>query len=212
MFNADNITIWVGVVCTLAMYSILYRENKLYRFFEHIYIGIAMGYGLAVTYTNVVKPRWIVPTFVDGRWWWMGALLVASMYFFIYSKKYNWVSRMIILTMFGITAGLGLKGFIIGNMPQVLGSFKTVTQTTSPYLVFNGIVFLVVILSVLTYFFFSVEHSKHPTVRRSANFGRWFIMVYLGAIFGTTVMGRMSLFIQRLMFLLEDFPRTFGGG
>ena len=112
-----------------------------------------------------------------------------------------------------IFSGKGsIKGFIIGNMPQVLGSFKTVTQTTSPYLVFNGIVFLVVILSVLTYFFFSVEHSKHPTVRRSANLGRWFIMVYLGAIFGTTVMGRMSLFIQRLMFLLEEFPRTFTGG
>ena len=212
MLNTDNITVWIGVICTLAMYSILYRENKVYRLFEHIFIGIGMGYGLAIAYTNVIKPRWLVPTFVEGRWWWMTALLVAGMYFFVYSRKYNWVSRMIIVTMFGLYAGLGLRGFIVGYMPQVLGSFKTVTQLGSPYLVFNGIVFLVVILSVLTYFFFSVEHAKHPAVRRSANFGRWFIMIYLGAIFGTTVMGRMSLFIQRLMFLLQDFPNTFKGG
>jgi hypothetical protein len=62
------------------------------------------------------------------------------------------------------------------------------------------------------YFFFSFEH-KHTVVRGSARMGRWLLMICFGVIFGNTVMGRMSLFIDRLMFLLNDWwPHVVGKG
>ena len=55
-----------------------------------------------------------------------------------------------------------------------------------------------------SYFFFSFEH-KHVVVQRTAAAGRWFLMIGFGAIFGATVMGRMTLFIGRLNFILTDW-------
>jgi hypothetical protein len=44
--NLERLSVWIGVLCTLAIYSLLYRENPIYRFFEHMYIGLAAGYSL----------------------------------------------------------------------------------------------------------------------------------------------------------------------
>ena len=53
-------------------------------------------------------------------------------------------------------------------------------------------------------FFFSFE-NKNIVVQKAVNWGRWFLMIGFGAIFGATVMGRMTLFIGRFNFLVNDF-------
>jgi hypothetical protein len=52
------------------------------------------------------------------------------------------------------------------------------------------------VLSVLVYFFFSVER-KTP-VKQVAGLGTFFLMVTFGASFGYTVLGRISLLIGRV--------------
>jgi hypothetical protein len=201
--DTQFVVVWCGVISTLAMYSILYKENRVFRLFEHWFIGLAVGYGLGQTWIQVLAPKWFRPIAVEGRWWWVFALLWAGMYYLVYSRKYNWIYRMAIGISFGIAAGYGLKGFVTANTPQIYSSFKPPFLATAPYFSFSNLVFLVSIVSVIVYFFFSVEH-RLAAVRQTSQLGRWFIMIYLGAIFGTTVMGRMSLLIQRLLFVLRD--------
>ncbi|MCU0726945.1 MAG: hypothetical protein MUE73_14325 [Planctomycetes bacterium] len=55
----------------------------------------------------------------------------------------------------------------------------------------------------LMYFFFSVPHTG--AVGRVARFGVLFLMIGFGASFGYTVMGRLSLLIGRVLFLLKDW-------
>ncbi len=45
-------------------------------------------------------------------------------------------------------------------------------------------------------------------IREPARAGRYFLMISLGAIFGTTVMGRFSLLIARLDYLLGAFAHV----
>jgi hypothetical protein len=59
--NAGPITIWCGALCTFAIYSILYAENKFYRLFEHIFIGLGTGYGVYITWSEVLGPKWYEP-------------------------------------------------------------------------------------------------------------------------------------------------------
>ena len=40
------IKLTVGVLATFGLYSVLYRENKFYRFWEHVYLGVAGGWAL----------------------------------------------------------------------------------------------------------------------------------------------------------------------
>ena len=58
-------------------------------------------------------------------------------------------------------------------------------------------------ITTLSYFFFSREQKG--LLRVSANIGVWFIMIGFGASFGNTVMGRISLLIGRVQFLLTDW-------
>ena len=67
----------------------------------------------------------------------------------------------------------------------------------------SAIVRVVGVLSVLTYFFFSLEHKG--AVGKTARVGVWFLMITFGSAFGLTVMGRITLLAQRFEFLFTDW-------
>jgi len=69
-------------------------------------------------------------------------------------------------------------------------------------------VLLVGVVSVLFYFFFSVEHTGPGKV--VARTGIIFLMISFGAAFGYTVMARMSLLIGRLTDLIEYAQPQYG--
>ena len=69
------------------------------------------------------------------------------------------------------------------------------------------IIVVVGVLSTLIYFYFSKEHTG--VLGATAKVGIWFIMIAFGAHFGYTVMGRVSLLIGRVQFLVEDWIGSF---
>jgi len=42
----DEIGIWAAALLTLAIFSFLYKENPIYRFAEHLLVGVSAGYYL----------------------------------------------------------------------------------------------------------------------------------------------------------------------
>ena len=69
------------------------------------------------------------------------------------------------------------------------------------------VIVVIGVLSTLIYFYFSHEHKGALGV--TAKVGIWFIMIAFGAHFGYTVMGRVSLLIGRVQFLVEDWVGSF---
>jgi hypothetical protein len=69
------------------------------------------------------------------------------------------------------------------------------------------IIIVIGVVSTLIYFYFSKEHTGVLGV--VAKVGIWFIMISFGAHFGYTVMGRVSLLIGRVQFLVEDWIGSF---
>src|SRR5439155_246642 len=67
---------------------------------------------------------------------------------------------------------------------------------------------LIGVVSVLFYFFFSIEHTG--PVRVAARTGILFLMIAFGAAFGYTVMARMSLLIGRFTDLIEFADPRYG--
>lgn len=64
-------------------------------------------------------------------------------------------------------------------------------------------------LAGLVYFFFSKEHTG-LVFGGLARVGIWFLMIAFGGSFGFTVMGRISLLIGRIQFLLGDWLHLSG--
>jgi len=198
--------VWLAALCTLAIYSILYRENAFYRLFEHIFVGLAMGYTVFTTWAQVLDPLWWDPMTKSKQWPWAFALPAGLLWYLIYTKRYVWMSRLIIMTFLGVAAGMQFKIFANLTIPQLAAAIKDPLWANGlPQ--FSAIVAAVTLLTVLIYFFFSFE-QKSVVVQKTAATGRWLMMFAFGAMFGTTVMARMSLFIGRLQFLLGDWLRV----
>lgn len=202
--TSQGVIIWLGALATLALYSILYRENPVYRVAEYAFLGLAAGYGLYAVWAQVLYPQWFSPIKNEGAWPWVMALVPGLMYYTIYSRRLNWMSRMVMMTMMGFEAGLFFRSWAGTYMKQIGDSFRPIFTPAAPFLNWNNVIFLITLVSVMTYFFFSFEHRAKP-VRATANTGRWLMMIAFGAMFGSTVMARMSLFIGRLWYLFSDW-------
>lgn len=79
-----------------------------------------------------------------------------------------------------------------------------VVQVGLPIL--GAVVLLVGTVTVLFYFFFSVERKRLG--QATSRVGIWFLMVSFGATFGFTVMGRLALLIDRVDYLLVDWLKV----
>lgn len=87
---------------------------------------------------------------------------------------------------------------------QVTGAYDVYVEIERrAVMVFLTIIVVVGVLSTLIYFYFSKEHVGVLGV--TAKVGIWFIMISFGAHFGYTVMGRVSLLIGRVQFLIDDW-------
>lgn len=233
-------SIWIGAICTLVILSFVYKENPVYRFFEHVFVGLGVGYGVGLSWTQVLKPYWwdklagVAATPVSpakpGSLWWLLVLIPGSMWYFQFSKKYVWISRLII----GFFMGFGATSYFEGAYGPMFGETGQITQSLKPLWSVpshlgglahadnvvcaltggwlhisapnaNYWIFLMVLISCVSYFFFSFRPEKHPVLQRSMAMGRMFFMVCFGAIFGNTIMGRLSLLLERLEFLMRDW-------
>jgi len=46
---------------TLAVFSFLYRDSPIYRFAEHVFVGVATGYAVVVQFHTVFMPNLVRP-------------------------------------------------------------------------------------------------------------------------------------------------------
>ena len=212
-----GLNLFLGGIATLAIYSVLYRENPVYRMAEHILLGLATGYIVVQAWTDAISTYWFDPVFKEGKWLWLWLLPVALMAFFIFNKKIGWMSRIPLVILSGFVAGQQFQAFAGQYFRQISDSFKPLRPTMmslsnpnpSPDTLsisgaINNLIFVVALLAVLSYFLFSFE-AKNKFVNNYARLGRWVIMIGFGAIFGSTIMTRFALFVDRMSFLLLEW-------
>ena len=204
----EIIGLWVAAILTIGIYSFLYKENPLYRFAEHLVIGVSLGYFMVITYMRVLVPRLIDPLVAgeSGAWVLLIPAILGILYITRFFPKAAWLSRYPMAFLMG--AGMGV-GFPLSMKAQVLRQLEATLvplyETGMSWeVVFGNVVMVLGTLAALIYFFFSKPH-KGPFFGTGSKIGIWVIMVGFGATFGFTVMGRISLLIGRIQFLLGDW-------
>ena len=48
---------WLGIFLTLSILSFLYKDNPFYKFAEHLFIGVSIGYIITQQYYDVLEPK-----------------------------------------------------------------------------------------------------------------------------------------------------------
>ncbi len=157
--STEVLVLWASAIATLGVYTILYRENPVSRLFEHIFVGLSVGYLIVATWTLNLEGKWWNPMVHEGRWYWILAPIVGLLFYFIYSRRLMWMARLAMGFFFGIAAGYTFRQFFPIYSPQVYGSFKPLlpdAQLGWSDVILHHWVFIIILLSVMSYFFFSV--------------------------------------------------------
>jgi hypothetical protein len=216
--NPDLYILWAAAIATLGVYTILYRENPISRLFEHIFVGLSAGYLLVTTWTLNLEGKWWNPMIQERRWYWVFAPIIGLLFYFIYSRRFVWLARLAMGLFFGAGAGTFFRQFFPIYGPQIGACFKPLgpqpgmdLQAFLFSLVLQNWIFVVILLTVISYFFFCIPYEGRfgRNLGRVSLLGRWFLMIAFGAMFGNTVMARISLFIGRMRFLLSDWIGSF---
>jgi hypothetical protein len=201
----------VAAFLTLCIFSFLYKDNPFYKFAERLVAGIATGYWtMLLFHTNFVPVVWNRLAH-EGRYEYIIPTLLGLMMWTRFSKKWSWVSRYSIAFYIGISSGITITLALYASL------FRQLEATIKQPIDFSaaGISTLLVIigvLSALVYFFFSAAHKG--TLGVVSRLGIYIIMIGFGAGFGLTVMGRIALLVQRIIFLkdyVNSLGRLFGG-
>lgn len=190
--------IWIAAVCTLAVYSYLWKENPLYRLAEHTVVPLTVANGIVVTVYTSFLPR-MKRYVVQQGWWWFWLFFAVGLLYYarFLPARYTWLYRYPVSISIGWYLGAYFSRSPRPYMTQIVDVMRPLNSA-------NNIVFFVSFAVCMMYFFFTIG-SENRYVRSASKIGRYIMMIAFGASFGTTIQGRISLFLGRLSFLLTQW-------
>jgi hypothetical protein len=217
-----SLEVFIGAALTLMVFSFLYRDNPLYKIAEHIFVGVSAAYWMVIGFwttfwPNVVvkllpaaqrvtnpdaplpeqDPAVIVPLI-------LGLLMLCRLW-----PRLAWISRWPTAFAVGTTVGYSLVRYLRSDF------LNQISATIEPGLLatadsgalwsarFDHILIVVGTVCAVAYFTFS--RARRGGLAILARIGLVFLMITFGASFGSTVMGRVTLLVGRLRFLLGDW-------
>lgn len=113
---------------TVCIFSFLYRDNPLYRFAEHLTVGVSAGYWIAILYHTSLKDLWLEPLGASvAAFGHPGGSILAKTGMFVVNiapgligllmfsrfwSRASWISRWPIAFYLGVSAGVALPLFL----------------------------------------------------------------------------------------------------
>jgi hypothetical protein len=198
--------IWLGAFFTFCIFSFLYKDNPFYKVAEQIFVGLSAGYWLILTIYDTLIPNLFEPlgqNFSEKYFLLFPAFLGILMLMRLFPKM-EWVSRYPIALLIGTTAGISFLRYLKSDViNQLTATIINPFAANSIGEMFGQIILIVGTICGIVYFYFSKKHEGAFGV--TARIGIYFLMISFGAAFGYTVMGRISLLIGRLQFILGDW-------
>lgn len=107
--TADIFGYWLGIFLTFCILSFLYKDNPFYKFTEHLFIGVSIGFIVIEQYFSTLH-EFLVLKLADGVWLAVVPLILCLMMFTkAVSKRFAWVSRYPLAFFVALYAGFAIK-------------------------------------------------------------------------------------------------------
>jgi hypothetical protein len=199
---------WQGLaaIVTLGIFSFLAGDNPFYKIIERTWVGVTTGYWLMLLYHTSFHDKVWVNIVVQHKWWYILPTFLGLLMWLRLSRKLAWISRYALAFYIGISTGiyipLAFKNFVF---LQLEGAVRPISFDAAGI---NFVIALVGLTCSLSYFFFSKPHTG--ILGGMSKAGILTLMIGFGAGFGLTVMGRVALLVQRVIFLRDYSVNLFG--
>ncbi len=211
----EQIGLWAGFVLTLMVFSYILGDNFLYRLAVYLFVGLAAGYIVVVTWESVLWPWFsgtlesaagspiaLVPLLVP--------LLLGILLLFKASPRLGRLGHIALAFIIGVGTAVALVGAIAGTLLPLAGSTSSVVGINRV----NGTLLLLGVICTLVYFQYLARRlpdgrtQRRVYIRALAFVGQGVIVVTLGALYAAAILTSLTIFSERVGFILARV----GGG
>lgn len=217
MIDWELLGAWLSAAMVVWIYSFVYRDNALYKLAEHLFVGTAAGYSIALAFDSlnrvVISPAVKSPgTFWTASWHYIIPVVLGILMFAKYSRKYYWLARYAVAVNIAVGTGLALRAVPIANIVRQVTATIVPLWGSDPVKVLNNWILVLVTLGGLTYFLFTIFPRRVEGVRPSPMYwgyralyyiGIYGMMVGFGALFANTIMTRVAFLISIYLIYLQ---------
>lgn len=199
------IKLYIQVILTLLVFSWIYKETFLYRIAEHIFVGVGVGHYFVQAIDNIYK--YGILDIMSGNFLSIIAIGIGILYWSRYLKGYTWLERIPVAVLVGFGIGMTMRTVVQANLVnQIRSTILPLLPNTNVtvYKAINNWLVLILAASGLIYLAFT-RSEETKTLKIPTTLGRWALLAALGAGFGGAVMGRITMYLDRLIFLLNTF-------
>jgi hypothetical protein len=209
----------LGAVLTLLIFSYLLGDNPLYRLALHIFVGVSVAYALIVALRGVILPALTPPDTSDPdlRLLWGISLIGVVLGLLLLPRGMrglSWLSDVSVAVLLGVGVGVALGGALLGTLvPQL----DAATNPAVPEFLWplGQAVAIVGTVTGLMVFNFTGRRPTRRLLNRllngGARIGRWFVLIGFGAAYGGVLVASLSLFADRVQYLIEVLGSIIGG-
>ena len=196
--------VWTAAILTLMVLSFLYKENPFYRLTEYVFVGLSSGYAFAATFRVFVNQA-LTPIF-NGQIDFIVPLILGALVYAQFTKKYSILYRVPLSLAIGYGLGITIWSVMQAYFLRQLRATMLPLFTDSIITTVDN--WVIVVGTILSISYFILHREQKGVYGGFTRIGKYFVLATLGAVFGTTVLGRMALIIQRIQFLVGDaaFP------
>lgn len=208
----EQLGLWLSFILTLMVFSYLLGDNLLYRLAVYVFAGVAAAYSAIVTWDGVILP-WLNDTLLLpgatqaelalGLFPLLVALLLLAR---SWSPRAGAAGRLALAFLIGVGTAVALNGAVHGTLlPLLLATGQAVRPGDS-----DSILLLAGVVCTLVYFQYQARRRKDGQARRRAHIqllallGQGVIVVTLGAIYGAVMLSSLTIFSERLGFLVRQ--------
>jgi hypothetical protein len=210
--SPDQIGLWASLILTLMVFSYLLGDNFLYRLAVYLFVGLAAGFVTIVTVQSAILP-WLQSTILNTnaglpeRAFGAIPLLLGGLLLIKVSPRFGRLGNLALAFIIGVGTAVAIVGAVSGTLLPLADDTTAMISTD----VANGAVMLLGVVSTLVYFQYvarRVPGQLATTGRRGlfiqavSAIGKGFIVVTLGALYGSAILTGLTIFSERIAFII----------
>jgi len=205
----EQIGLWAGFILTLMVFSYILGDNVLYRLAVYIFAGLSAGYIAIVTWDSVLRP-WIYGTLlapgagVGGIIFGAIPLIIGVLLLLKFSPRFGRLGNIALAVIIGVGTAVALVGAITGTLIPLVSS----TGSSIAVNRINGILLVIGVICTLVYFQYLARRTPGGKIQRGLPVrvmgfvGQGVIVVTLGAVYAAAILTSLTIFSERVSFLL----------
>jgi hypothetical protein len=207
-----------GLLLTLCVFSYVLGDNFLFRLAISIFIGVAAGFAIVITWYSVILPQLILPLFSGSRsqlFYVAIPLVLSALLLMKISPRLSRLGNPSMAFLVGVGVAAAIGGAIKGTIfPQVSAAINSFDSTQGGAMLVSGLwrlveggIVLIGTVSSLAYFHFGTRQRVGQAAKRIeliewvAWLGQFFIAIALAALVAGVFSASLTAFVERVNFI-----------